>query len=174
MIENRVERLPIINVPSVQVVPIRPGDGDMEIFMGLRATKSHHLQWAPPGGKVDPGETDLAAGVRELREEAGESISQERLIYFKDMPTSLVPGEFEGRNVLIQNAVRVYLIDGRGLNLYNASPREHVEMRWWRFGDAINMHERILALRGTSENKNNVLGTMTQGTVKTVRWLMGR
>lgn len=142
--------------------------------MGLRATKSHHLQWAPPGGKVDPGETDLAAGVRELREEAGESVSRERLIYLKDMPASLVPGEFEGRHVLNQNAVRVYLIDGRGLNFYNASPREHVEMRWWRLGDAIDMHERILALRGTLENRHNFPGTMTQGTVKTVRWLIGR
>ena len=168
------EILPRIIVPSVQTVLLRPGNGDMEIFLGLRSTKSHRLQWAPPGGKVDPGETDKRAGVRELEEEAGVRIGEDQLIYFKDMPPSLTAGLFEGRAVMFQSAVRVYLVDGRGLNPFNASPREHLEMKWMGVTEAHDMHQRVLASRGEVENIHNVPGTLTQGTAKTVRWLIGR
>jgi len=40
--------------------------------------------------------------------------------------------------------------------------------------EAHDMHQRVLASRGEVENIHNVPGTLTQGTFKTVRWLMGR
>ncbi len=174
MIEGESERLPIIVVPSVQVYPIRPGIGDTEIFLGLRATRRHHLLWGPPGGHVDPGETDEAAGVRELFEEAGGRVSTDKLIFHKDWPPSLVPGEEDGRSVLFQNRVRAFLLDAQGLELTNTSPREHVEMRWWKLEDALRMHERILASRPDAIDRHSIPGTLTQGTAKIVRWLLER
>ena len=168
------EILPRIIVPSVQTVLLRPGDSDMEIYLGLRSTNSHRLQWCPPGGKVDPGETDKKAGVRELKEEAGIIVPERSLIYFKDMPLSLTAGEFNGQSVLFQSAVRVYLVDGRGLNPFNASPREHLEMKWMGVTEAHDMHQRVLASRREVKDVHGVPGTLTQGTFKTVRWLMGK
>jgi hypothetical protein len=82
--------------------------------------------------------------------------------------------ELDGQPIIFQSAVRVFLVDGRGLEPYNASPREHLEMRWMRLGEAFDMHQRILASRGEAENKHNVPGTLTPGTFKTVKWLMGK
>ncbi len=174
MIEGERERLLRIIVPSVQAVLLRPGDNDMEIFLGLRATKSHHLQWAPPGGKVDPGETDQLAAIREAREEAGVYLDSNRLIYFKDMPVSHISGFMDGQSVLFQSAVRVFLVDARNLEPFNASPREHVEMKWMRVSDALDMHERILSSRPDMQDRHSIPGTLTQGTAKTVKWLLGK
>lgn len=166
--------IPRIIVPSVQTVLLRAGEKDLEIYLGLRSTNSHRLQWCPPGGKVDPGETDKKAGVRELWEEAGIIVPERNLIYFKDMPPSLTAGEFNGQSVLFQSAVRVYLVDGRGLHPFNASPKEHLEMKWMGVTEAHDMHKRVLASRGEVRDVHAVPGTLTQGTFKTVRWLMGR
>ncbi len=168
------EILPRIIIPSVQTVLLKPGDRELEIYLGLRSTNSHRLQWCPPGGKVDPGETDRRAGVRELEEEAGIIVPERSLFYFKDMPPSLTAGEFDGRAVMFQNAVRVFLVDGRGLNPYNASPKEHLEMKWMGVTEAHDMHQRVLASRGEVKDVHAVPGTLTQGTFKTVKWLMGK
>lgn len=167
------EALPIIIVPSVQTVLLRPGNNDMEIFLGLRSTKSHHLQWAPPGGKVDPGETDKRAGVRELEEEAGVRIGEDQLIYFKDMPMG-PSSQGNGNEARYYNAVRVFLVDAQGLSPFNALPREHVEMKWMGLKKAFDMHERIVASRPDANDRHSVPGALTQGTYKTVGWLIGR
>ncbi len=172
MVEGGRERLPVIVVPAVQVFPLRPVEGDMEVFLGLRATRSHRLQWAPPGGHVDPGETDEAAGVRELFEEAGGIVPKERLIFHKDWPSSLIPGNLEGRSVLFESRVRAFILNASGLELSNVSPREHVEMKWWRLNDALRMHERILASRPDTQNRHFIPGTLTQGTERMIRWLL--
>lgn len=41
--------------------------------------KSHARRWEFPGGKIMPGETASAAAARELKEELGVAISEERL-----------------------------------------------------------------------------------------------
>jgi 8-oxo-dGTP diphosphatase len=70
--------------------------------------------WEFPGGKVEPGETEQAAGVRELAEELGVRIEV---------------GESLGPTVPINErySLRVYtatLVSG------NPSPHEHEAIRW--------------------------------------------
>ncbi|QDB78410.1 NUDIX domain-containing protein [Georgenia wutianyii] len=46
--------------------------GSHEVVLQHRATWSHHGgTWGVPGGAIDPGETDVAAALREACEEAG-------------------------------------------------------------------------------------------------------
>jgi 8-oxo-dGTP diphosphatase len=45
-----------------------------------RANEPARGRWSLPGGRVEPGETDVAALVREVREETGLSVAVGRLV----------------------------------------------------------------------------------------------
>ena len=71
--------------------------------------------WELPGGKVEPGESERAALVRECQEELGVDIA----------PGDRVPGEWPLRDGLV---LRVYLAE-----LVSGEPRpleDHDELRW--------------------------------------------
>lgn len=76
--------------------------------------------WEFPGGKVDPGETEREALVRECLEELGVRIEVSRRV---------------GRDVLLSHGgavLKVYLarlLDG------TPYPHEHSELRWLRAGE---------------------------------------
>jgi 8-oxo-dGTP diphosphatase len=77
--------------------------------------------WEFPGGKVEPGESDQAAAVREIEEELGVRITV----------GSVLEGEQPIGN---QYVLRIYLAELAG---YEWSPtlREHAEIRWVRAAD---------------------------------------
>jgi len=54
-------------VPAVGVVCLR---GD-EVLLIRRGKPPRMGEWSLPGGRIEPGETALAAALRELREETG-------------------------------------------------------------------------------------------------------
>jgi len=68
-------------------------DGDADgtaLLLTLRAAslRAHSNQWAPPGGRCDPGETPVEAALRELDEEIGLKLAPEAVLgLLDDYPT---------------------------------------------------------------------------------------
>lgn len=55
-------------------------DADQRVLLTRRAIEPFRGQWVMPGGKIDPGESILAALHREVREEVGIEVVIEGLI----------------------------------------------------------------------------------------------
>ena len=55
-----------IIIPAAQVIILRPGEGEMEVLLGCRSTRSFPEQWAFFGGGHEKGEDLVATAVREL------------------------------------------------------------------------------------------------------------
>ena len=72
------------------VIAPDPLDGTASILLTLRprTIKRHAGQYALPGGRLDPGETEAEAALRELDEELGVDFGQDRIIgRLDDYPT---------------------------------------------------------------------------------------
>ncbi len=61
-------------------------DNSAALILTRRAggLKNHAGQWAFPGGRIDPGESPLQTAFRELEEEVGLGLSEERFLGFLD------------------------------------------------------------------------------------------
>ncbi|HWL46509.1 MAG TPA: CoA pyrophosphatase [Sphingomonadaceae bacterium] len=64
--------------------------GGTAVLLTLRAAslRAHSNQWAPPGGRCDPGETAIEAALRELDEEIGLKLGADSVLgLLDDYPT---------------------------------------------------------------------------------------
>jgi 8-oxo-dGTP diphosphatase len=106
----------------VQVVGAAVVDGD-RVLVAQRSGGPFDGQWEFPGGKVEPGEADLAALVRECAEELG---------------VAIVPETFVGE-VLLDGVVGGGPAGASTLRVWSARlaggepvAREHAQLRWVR------------------------------------------
>ncbi len=106
----------------VQVVGVALVDGD-RVLVAQRADGPFTGCWEFPGGKVEPGEADLEALVRECREELGVEVAPQE--FLGEVPLDgVVGGGAPGASTL-----RVWW--GR-VAAGTVTPHEHSELRWLR------------------------------------------
>ena len=75
---------------AVAIVIVEGGDGEAALLLTTRpeGLRRHGGQYALPGGRLDEGETAHAAALRELEEELGLSLREDRIIgELDDYPT---------------------------------------------------------------------------------------
>ncbi|MGY1604514.1 (deoxy)nucleoside triphosphate pyrophosphohydrolase [Geodermatophilus sp. SYSU D00815] len=110
----------------VQVVGAAVVDGD-RVLVAQRAGGPYAGRWEFPGGKVEPGESDLSALVRELREELGVDVVPQAFVG-EVLLDGVVAGGEPGASTLRVWWARV---SGGG----EPVAHEHAELRWVRAGE---------------------------------------
>jgi 8-oxo-dGTP pyrophosphatase MutT (NUDIX family) len=71
---------------AVAIVLVAPREGAPVFLLTRRATalRAHPGQWALPGGRLDPGESPVDAGRRELREELALDVGDDAVLGLLD------------------------------------------------------------------------------------------
>jgi len=110
----------------VQVVGVALVDGD-RVLVARRSGGPYDGRWEFPGGKVEPGETELAALVREIREELGVVVVPQGFVG-EVVLDGVVAGGAAGESTL-----RVWWA---GVDATAAvTAHEHSELRWVTAGE---------------------------------------
>lgn len=117
-------------IPSVQVVFMRQGDQNTEVFLVHRISGSFLNQWSFPGGQIDPGETPTQTACREMQEETGVEI-QEADLQFLRATTSETNRQTNNKTVIFRYAIQVFTVSAQNLSPFNASPQEHDQAAWF-------------------------------------------
>src|SRR5690242_14588366 len=96
--------------------------------------------WATPGGGMEPGETPLAAAIREVREELGIEVTLQG-------PVHQAVGIFEFEGVLIENTDHFFAGRWNGTpRLIGATESESAALtqaRWWTLDEIERTDEAI-------------------------------
>jgi 8-oxo-dGTP pyrophosphatase MutT (NUDIX family) len=169
-LERRHSRLeyPSIDVKVVQVVLTRKGQNGNEFLLGKRSAGGFLHQWSFLGGKVDAGESNKGAAVRELQEEAGVVLSEDDLthVFFTDSSTIRWTNGVATRH---HYEGEVFQADGEAVAPFNASPGEHSELRWMTYEEAVSMHARALEderMRGASRSLDTIPDALAPRTLE--------
>ncbi len=106
-----------VSLPPLHVVAGVMFDGDGRLLLAQRPPGKHLAgMWEFPGGKLEPGESSLAALRRELHEELGIDVAHAA-------PMLRVPWRYDGRALLLE-ALRVEAWQGE------VQSREGQALRW--------------------------------------------
>ena len=83
-------KTPLPSLAPIQCAGVICFRGD-EVLLIKRGTPPRAGDWSIPGGRIEPGETEEDAALRELKEETGITAK----LYGK---VAMVPAHFEGKN----------------------------------------------------------------------------
>ncbi len=89
--------------------------------------------WGIPGGKLEPGETPLAALIREIAEETSLSLKSENVKFI-----SQVYVDYQQQEITFTYHMFEYVYRKRPEIILN--PQEHLEYRWLSLGEALKLN----------------------------------
>lgn len=119
--------------PKIEVAAIYIEYKEMILLLHRQAEKSQGNRWGIPGGKVDKAEAPLQALIREVKEETGYDISNQKIDFVK---TVFV--EHNAKDHLIYHMYRTILQDNPGDVKINFT--EHKGFTWVTPADGLKMH----------------------------------
>lgn len=137
-------------------LPYRPCAGvmlvntDNLVFVGQRMDSSNEA-WQMPQGGIDPGETAIAAAIREVGEEAGiaaeliDIIAESAVEHRYDLPPELLGRIWKGR--YRGQCQRWYLARFLGTDADIDIATEHQEFRAWRWADLETLPDLIVPFK---------------------------
>jgi 8-oxo-dGTP pyrophosphatase MutT (NUDIX family) len=113
----------LYETPRAVVVVIQDGDEYLAVTRPKKS-ESDKERWGIPGGKVDPGETPLESGIREVKEEVGLDLPAEHLvqIYEEEVPSTSIDG--------INYIVTAFLYTGKAPNLLETTPEDGLKVAY--------------------------------------------
>ncbi len=133
---EELNRTGVETVPrdACTVIVLRGGADALEVLLVQRNPQARFMggAWVFPGGAVDPGESDVQAAVRELREEAAIDVEPGRLVAFSRWIT---PAE-----VTVRFDTRFYVTPLPPGVEPRVDGAECVDLRWAAPADALASH----------------------------------
>ncbi len=145
MTEDEIRALPYR--PCVGVVLMNP---EGLVFAGQRLDNPDDA-WQMPQGGIDPGETPLQAGLRELGEETGIAPDLAELVaeapdwLHYDLPQDLVPRIWKGRFRGQKQKWLLFRFTGGDAQIDIAT--EHPEFRAWAWMPRAQLQEKIVPFK---------------------------
>ncbi|MEM7114925.1 MAG: CoA pyrophosphatase [Chloroflexota bacterium] len=139
--------LTVVNVahaPNIYDIPFQAGDEqNAALVLTQRASKlrKHAVQWALPGGRMEPNETAEEAALRELEEEVGLTLSPANIIGRLD--------DFTTRSGYIMKPIVVW--GGTGVTL-KPNPSEVASVHRLPVAEFMREDAPILQDQGTSKH----------------------
>lgn len=118
--------------PRFGIAAVYIESGDRILLLHRQENKSQGNKWGIPGGKIDKGETDLQAAIREVKEETGYDISKQSL---EDLGTVYV--EYDDKLHFTYHMFRTQLQGDPGAVKINFN--EHKGFTWVTPADGLKM-----------------------------------
>ena len=149
-------------------------EGDTELLFIKRAGRagdrwSGHV--ALPGGKRDPeDEDDLAAAIRETREEIGLDLDSAECLHAGNLPERLVTTSF-GRDVLMVLCPYIFVLTGKDIPTVQPQPTEVAAIHWVSLRALLSPTLRAREAVDISARWAKRVGPTVH---KLIRWTMGR
>ena len=116
--------------PRFEVVSCYMEFGEKLLFLHRHERKSQGGKWGVPAGKIDAGENELEAMIREAREETGIELVRDKLEYLEKVFVRYPDYDF------VYHMFRVKLVGEPSVTL---SAKEHQNFCWVTVPEALRM-----------------------------------